>query len=100
MINWFRSRPKLSLFLGILAGLITLLLVLANKPFPLQGTFTFNPAGSYQEALARVQDIQVAEAEIPNLSPGCGSILMTHEEKVQDAIVFLHGFTSCPDQYG
>lgn len=99
MFEWFRSRPKLSVFLGILAGLIILLIILANKPFTLQETFVPDPAGSYQEALVRIQDIQDAETELTDLSPECGTILMTHEEKVEDAIVFLHGFTSCPDQF-
>lgn len=99
MTNWFRSRPKLSIFLGILAVFIISILLLANKPFSLQETFTPDPARSYEEALARIQDIQVAEAEIPDLSPECGSVLMSHEGKVADVIVFLHGFTSFPDQF-
>jgi carboxylesterase len=65
----------------------------------LRETFVSNPAESYEEAVVRTEDIQAAEAEIPDLSPECGTILMTHEEKVADAIVFFHGFTSCPDQF-
>jgi carboxylesterase len=99
MTDWFRSRPKLSIFLGISVLFIILLLLLAYKPFSLRETFVSNPAESYEEAVARTEDIQAAEAEIPDLSPECGTILMTHEEKVADAIVFFHGFTSCPDQF-
>ena len=99
MANWFRSRPKLSIFLGILAVIIILLLVLAHKPFSIRETFVPNPAESYEEALTRIEKVQAAEAELPNLSPECGTILMTHEEKVDNVIVFLHGFTSCPDQF-
>jgi carboxylesterase len=99
MTNWFRSRPKLSIFLGISVLFIILLLLLAYKPFSLRETFVSNPAESYEEAVVRTEDIQAAEAEIPDLSPECGTILMTHEEKVADAIVFFHGFTSCPDQF-
>jgi len=99
MVNWFRSRPKLSIFLGILVLLIISLLILAFKPFSLRETFTSNPAESYQEAVSRVEDIQAAEADLPDLSSECGTILMTHEEKVENVIVFLHGFTSCPDQF-
>ena len=99
MANWFRSRPKMSFFLGISALFIILLLLLAYKPFSLRETFVSNPAGSYEEAVARIEDIQAAEAGIPNLSPECGSILMTHGEKVANAIIFFHGFTSCPDQF-
>lgn len=99
MTDWFRSRPKLSIFLGISVLFIILLLLLAYKPFSLRETFVSNPAESYEEAVMRTEDIQAAEAEIPDLSPECGTILMTHEEKVADAIVFFHGFTSCPDQF-
>ncbi|MGW8226473.1 MAG: alpha/beta fold hydrolase [Anaerolineales bacterium] len=99
MANWFRSRPKLSIFLAILAILIISLLILGYKPFSLRETFTPNPAESYQEAVARVADIQAAEAELPDLSPECSTILMTHEEKMENVIVLLHGFTSCPDQF-
>ena len=99
MLDWFRSRPKLSIFLGILASLLLLLLILANKPFSLRETFSPNPAENYQEALSRIREMQAKEAELPDLSPECGSILMTHEGDVENAIVFLHGFTSCPDQF-
>jgi pimeloyl-ACP methyl ester carboxylesterase len=99
MLEWFRSRPKLSIFLGVISLLIILLIILAYKPFSLQETFTPDPAENYQEALARIQEMQAEEAEIPNLSQECESIVLTHEEKVDNAILFLHGFTSCPDQF-
>ena len=99
MVNWFRSRPKLSVFLGILAGIALLLLVLAYKPFSLRETFVPDPAESYEEALRRVEEIQAAEAVLPNLSPECGTLVMTHQKKVDNVIVFLHGFTSCPEQF-
>ena len=96
---WFRSHPKLSMFLGVLTTIIILLLILAFRPFTLRESFSPNPAETFTEAQARIQSIQAAEAELPDLSPECGSILMTHDEKVENAIVFLHGFTSCPDQF-
>ncbi len=99
MANWFRSHPKTSIFLGVLAAIIILLVVLALKPFSLRESFTPDPAENYAEAVARIEEMQAAEAEIPDLSPECGTILMTHEDKVENVIVFLHGFTSCPDQF-
>lgn len=99
MTDWFRSRPKLNIFLGILSALIILVFVMAHKPYSLREIFTPDPADSYEEAIARIENIQAAEAEIPDISPECGSIVMTHEEKVENVIVFLHGFTSCPDQF-
>ena len=99
MTDWLRSRPKMSIFLGILALFIIFLLLLAYEPFSLREAFTANPAESYEEASARIEDILAIEAEISDLSPECGTILMTHEEKAENAIIFFHGFTSCPDQF-
>jgi len=99
MLDWFRARPKLSIFLAVFAAAVILLLILANRPFSLRETFTPNPVENYQEAISRIQEMQVEEAGLPDLSPECGSILMTHEGRSENAIVFLHGFTSCPDQF-
>ena len=98
-MNWFHSHPKLSIFLGVLAVFILFVMIMALKPFSLRETFAPNPVQSYAEAVARIENVQADETEIPNLSPECGSILMTHEEMVDNVIVFLHGFTSCPDQF-
>ena len=100
MTKWIGTRKKLRIFLGIIASSSLLLsMALALKPYSLQETFVPDPARSYEEALARIEKIQAAEAEIPNLSPECGTRLMTHGEKVATVIVFLHGFSSCPDQF-
>jgi pimeloyl-ACP methyl ester carboxylesterase len=98
MTNWFRSRPKLSLFLGILAGIILLLLILSLKPFSLKETFFFDPASTYEEAQARIEAVQVEEAGL-DLHPECLTQLQTHGEKTEAVVVLLHGFTSCPAQF-
>jgi len=98
MVNWFRSRPKLSIFLGILAGIIILLFIFARKPFSLRESFTPNPAKSYEEALARIEAIQAEEANL-DLHAECATQLQSHGEKTDTVIVFLHGFTSCPAQF-
>ena len=98
MTNWFRSRPKLSIFLGVLAGIIILLLILALKPFSLRGTYTPDPAQSYEDSLKRIQSVQADEANL-DLRPECTTQLQTHGEKTGTVIVFLHGFTSCPEQF-
>ena len=98
MKNWFRSRPKLSVFLGILAGFIILLALLALKPFSLRDVYTPDPAQSYKDALTRIQTIQTEEAAL-DLRPECATQLQTHGEKTDTVIVFLHGFTSCPEQF-
>ena len=99
IVRWFRFRPKLSKLLGISAGIVFVLLVLAYKPFSLRERFVPNPAESYEEALARIEEIRSTEVDIPNIRPECETILMTHGDKTDNVIVFLHGFTSCPDQF-
>lgn len=99
MRDWVRKRPRLSIFLVILFLLIILLFIMAIKPFSLRQTFVPSPVESYEDAYARIAEIQAAEAKLPDLNPVCGTILLTHGKKVDNAIVFLHGFTSCPDQF-
>ena len=84
---------------GVLLLISSMLLILALKPFKLQRNYTPDPAGSYQEAVERIGAIQARESELENLCVTCGTILMTHGEKTETVIVFLHGFTSCPDQF-
>ena len=99
IVSWFRSRPKLRIVLGILTAFTILMLVLAHRPFELRETFVPDPAESYEEALARIEEIQAAEAQLPDLRSECGTMVMTHEKKVDNLIVFLYGFTSCPNQF-
>ncbi|MGB2910781.1 MAG: alpha/beta fold hydrolase [Anaerolineales bacterium] len=63
------------------------------------GGVTADPTGSYEEALARIEAIQLDEDARGDLNPVCHTTLMTHGERTEDVIVFLHGFTSCPDQF-
>lgn len=101
-MSWFRSRPRLSLFLGILAvilmGLMLVLFIFERKPFELKATFTPNPAQSHQDALSRIYVIRDKEAKL-DLHPECGTRLQTHGAKTDTAVVLLHGFTSCPEQF-
>ena len=89
MIDWFRGRPKLSIVLGILAGIVLLLVFLALKPFSLNATIVSQPAESYAEALVRIEDIQKIEAGLSDLSAECGSILMTEGEKNLSQLLHL-----------
>jgi pimeloyl-ACP methyl ester carboxylesterase len=55
------------------------------------------PAGDYAGAVQRVAQMQ-AERQ-PKMNPSCIVQFMTHGEQVQRAIVFVHGYTSCPQQF-
>ncbi len=88
------------MIIALIVIIIILLIVLGMKPFKLNMEISSNPAGSYDEAVSRVEQIQSAEADLADLNPVCATKLITHGEKIDNVIVFLHGFTSCPDQFG
>ena len=56
-----------------------------------------NPAPDYTEAVKRIAALQTQDTEAIN--PVCGTVFLTHGQKVKRAIVFLHGFTNCPQQF-
>ena len=55
------------------------------------------PTADYKEALDRFQQLQ--EKEGRELNPVCRSILLTHGQRTERAVVFLHGYTNCPEQF-
>ncbi|MBI1742667.1 alpha/beta fold hydrolase [Candidatus Acetothermia bacterium] len=57
------------------------------------------PVSSYEEALARIQNIQTQEQARGDLNPVCFTKLLTHGQRAKHVIVFLHGYTSCPEQF-
>jgi pimeloyl-ACP methyl ester carboxylesterase len=48
-------------------------------------------------ALDRFHRLQ--ETEGPEVSPVCRSILLTHGQRTDKAVVFFHGYTNCPEQF-
>ena len=56
-----------------------------------------NPVPDYAAAISRFREIQKIEG--PELDPVCRSILLTHGIRTERAIVFLHGYTNCPQQF-
>jgi carboxylesterase len=87
------------MIIAIIALIIIVLLILGMKPFKLNTLIKADPARSYAEALARIEEIRTVEGELAKLNQVCASKLLTHGDKVENAIIFLHGFTSCPDQF-
>ena len=51
----------------------------------------------YSTAVTRIEAMQAQDT--PDVNPVCRSKFMTHGRKVEQAIVFLHGFTNCPEQF-
>jgi esterase/lipase len=56
-----------------------------------------HPAPTYEQALTRIQNYQAQEGG--DINSVCRSQLLTHGHKTERAIVFFHGFTSCPRQF-
>ena len=87
------------MILAIIVLIIVILIVLGMRPFKLDAEIDSNPANGYEEAAARINQLQAAEAELAELNPECATKLLTHGEKVDSVILFLHGFTSCSAQF-
>lgn len=56
-----------------------------------------HPARSYDEALSRAKELQSQDDTAIN--PLCRTQFLTHGTKTDNAIVLLHGFTNCPQQF-
>lgn len=59
-----------------------------------------HPATTYAEAAARFEELSARDDSGANpVNPLCRSQLLTHGEKVERAIVLVHGIPNCPQQY-
>jgi carboxylesterase len=87
-----RWWPMLLVIL-IIAGAVFALF----QPWKIAGLTSHpNPAQSYDQAVQRIQAIQAGEA---NLNPLCQTQFMTHGQSVEKVIIFVHGYTNCPQQF-
>jgi esterase/lipase len=88
--RWWIIWLILSIVLASVAIILTPwnISTLASHPRPVQ---------SYAEAMQRVEALR--EQESPSMNPVCRLQLMTHDKKVDRAIVFVHGYTNCPQQF-
>jgi len=75
------------------------LIILAFIPVQIETSPTPDPVQTYEQALERVEAVQYQERANLDLNPICYTRLLTHDQKVERTIVFLHGFTSCPEQF-
>ena len=55
------------------------------------------PVRSYDEAVARIEKLRAQESVA--LNPLGRLRFMTHQHKVERVIVFVHGYTNCPEQF-
>lgn len=96
-----RSWGRTALRVLILAVLLLLAVVVALAVVPASSGDTAsapNPAASYDEAVARVVQVQAAERREGVYGP-CRSRLLDHGARGDVTVVLIHGLTNCPRQF-
>ena len=97
---WIRTHPLLTVFVLFAVLLFSLFLFIFIKPINTSGlTTNSNPFSEFGESLLRIEEICQEEDARGDLSQAGRSILLHHDRKVENVIVFLHGFTSAPQQF-
>ena len=86
------------LWLIICLGLLLALLIVLFWPVNTKDLTSHpSPVQTYEQAEQQIQSLQTQEASDHN--PVCQTQFMSHGEKTQRAIVFIHGYTNCPFQF-
>jgi carboxylesterase len=85
--------------LGITVSILHALLLVTEDSFDIKVPAESKHAVSYEDAVSRIQTLQDQELASPGKNLDCISQLLTHGKKTDNAILFLHGFTTCPKQF-
>jgi esterase/lipase len=95
LLKTIRRQWMLFLIAGIAAATLSAIL----RPWRLPKLSSHaRPAEDYDKALRRIDAIREKEAAA-ELHPLCTLQFMTHGRKTERAVVFVHGYTSCPQQF-
>jgi carboxylesterase len=95
-MDFWSSLIQFVALLGI--GFVALALVSVLLPIDTHKLVSRpRPARSYDQALQRIEAVRASASA--GLNPECQLQFMTHGEKVERAIAFAHGYTSCPKQF-
>jgi len=79
-------------------GLLIILIILGLIPASTKGlTPEPNPAASYEDAIARFEEVVAGEKE--DVKASGKSILMTHGGPTEDVYVLIHGVTNAPREF-
>jgi len=92
--NRRRRWRTLLLVSGIVLAIACLILLPSNIPVLSSQP---NPVQSYAEAMRRIETLRTREPAAMN--PVCRLQLMTHDRKVDRAIILVHGYTKCPQEF-
>jgi carboxylesterase len=96
-MNLSRARRKILILAGLpLLLMAAILVIVFRPPRALLSTARPNPARTFDEAEARITTRLLAEQD---LIPLCRTRFLSHGKKTARVIVFVHGYTSCPEQF-
>ena len=56
-----------------------------------------DPASTYEQGMARAEELTAADG--PDVNPVCQSRVLDQGERTETAVVLLHGYTNCPQQW-
>lgn len=99
-----REKPALNRVLRIAATAISvfamLLLVIGAVPASTAGLESKpSPATDFAAGMARLNAIR-ADEDTQALLPECRTQWKTHDQRTEKVVVFYHGLTNCPAQFG
>ncbi|MFC1509261.1 alpha/beta hydrolase [Candidatus Omnitrophota bacterium] len=94
LINGMRRRWILLLIPAIVVAAVVIIMT----PWNISNLSSLpHPAQSYTEAVQRVEILRAQEP--PDMAPVCHLKFMTHDKKADRAIILVHGYTNCPQQF-
>ncbi|HOJ78478.1 MAG TPA: alpha/beta fold hydrolase [Bacillota bacterium] len=100
-----RGLPKSRLRVGsnrhwktaIIIGIVLVLIYCLDQPWGINNlTFHSDSVQSYEQAVQRIEQLRTEET---HLKPVAQTIFLTHNQKVERVVVFIHGYTNCPNQF-
>lgn len=92
-----RNRFRYGWLIALAVILLIILVVWFGPMFALSRSSQSKPASDYADAIKRVEQLQARETA--QFNPLCRTQLMTHGQKVERVIVFVHGNATCPQQF-
>ncbi len=91
------GRQRFFLIIGVILAVILVVVLALFLPWNIAGlSLEPHPAQNYAEAVERIETLQAGES---NLNPVCRTQFMTHGKKTERVIIFVHGYTNCPQQF-
>ncbi|MHC1783271.1 MAG: alpha/beta hydrolase [Anaerolineaceae bacterium] len=84
--------------LFVIIGILAAIVIAVLTPWNISSLTSHpQPVKSYEEALERIDALRGQEAS--DMNPDCKLQFLTHEQKVEDTIILVHGYTNCPRQF-